>query len=87
MLLFAGTAQEALIDKTIARQSSAMDGSSFQNSISTRQHVTVTLIFIYTCLASGALVTYMDITLGFTVSIIGAQPQYFSRQLCSYILV
>ena len=49
-----------------------MDGSSFQDRISTTQHVTVTIIFLYTCLAAGALVVYMDVSLGFTVSIIGA---------------
>ena len=49
-----------------------LEGATLANQISTVRHVTITLVFLFSCLLSSIFVEYYDIQLSFTVSIIGA---------------
>jgi amino acid permease len=54
------------------REESTMEGASLAAGLSTAKHVTITLLFLIFCAISGIAVVWADISLGFTVSVIGA---------------
>jgi hypothetical protein len=49
-----------------------LEGASLAGELSTARHFTITVVFLFTCLFASIGVVYADISLGFTVSIIGA---------------
>lgn len=51
---------------------STMEGRSLATQLSTLQHVTITVLFLLFCAVSGIAVVWANISLGFTVSVIGA---------------
>lgn len=53
-------------------RSSNMEGESLAAGLSTVKHVTITVLFLAFCAVSGVGVVWADISLGFTVSVIGA---------------
>lgn len=53
-------------------QSIRMEGRSLASQLSTLKHVTITILFLVFCAVSGIAVVWVDISLGFTVSVIGA---------------
>ena len=59
-------------DAAVDRPSSALEGASLAAQLSTAKHVTITLVFLLLCAISGIAVVWADISLGFTVSVIGA---------------
>lgn len=59
-------------DAALGRPQSALDGASLAAQLSTAKHVTITLVFLLLCAISGIAVVWADISLGFTVSVIGA---------------
>ena len=54
------------------RENSTLEGASLAAELSTVKHVTITILFLLFCAISGIAVVWADISLGFTVSVIGA---------------